>query len=123
MRSVELFVNFPIQDMNRNVLRHDTSKVEAAQVARMTRFWGDNSWREAAYSSTGNLFGFEEKQTNDDMVRAYRRRLKEVAGFSYVPEPLPMRNSQNAVVYYLFFASPNDTGRRIVQDIFRKWSQ
>lgn len=123
MKSVELFVNFPIADMNRNVLRRDTGKVADSQAERMTRFWGDDSWRDAAYSTSGNLFGWEEKQTNQDMVRAYRKRLREVAGFEYVPEPLPMRNGQNAVVYYLFFASPNDTGRRIVKDIFRKWSE
>jgi len=54
------------------------------------------------------------------MADAFRRRLLDVAGFKYVPEPLPMVNSQNAVIYYLFFASHNDTGRKIVSDIFRK---
>ena len=29
-----------------------------------------------------------------------------------------MRNSKGAVVYYLYFASPNDTGARIVGEIF-----
>ncbi len=121
MRSVELFVNFPIQDMNRNVLLRDISKVKQRQVDRMTRFWGDESWKGAAYSSRHNLFGYEEKQTNEDVVRAYRDRLKRVAGFEYVPEPMPMRNSQNAVVYYLFFASPSPTGLHIVEDIFSKY--
>jgi hypothetical protein len=34
-----------------------------------------------------------------------------------------MRNKQNAVVYYLFFASQNEAGKKIVTDIFRKYSQ
>ena len=51
----------------------------------------------------------------------YRKRLKEVAGFKYVPEPIPMRNSKNAVVYYLFFASSNSTGEKIVKEIFDRY--
>lgn len=31
---------------------------------------------------------------------------------------MPMRNSKGAVVYYLYFASPNKTGGKIVTDIF-----
>jgi len=32
-----------------------------------------------------------------------------------------MRNSNGAVVYYLFFASQVDTAERIVFDIFKKY--
>jgi len=32
-----------------------------------------------------------------------------------------MRNSTNAVVYYLFFASPKETGAKIVTDIFARY--
>ena len=121
MRSVELFVNFPIADMNRNVLLRDTSKVDPRQAERMTRFWGDESWRDAAYCTTENLFGYEEKQTNEDMVRAYQARLRAVAGFKHVPAPMPMRNTRGAVVYYLFFASPKPVATKIVEAIFSKY--
>jgi len=47
--------------------------------------------------------------------------LKEIAKFEYVPEPIPMRNRQGAIIYYLFFASPNKTGNKIINDIFKKW--
>jgi three-Cys-motif partner protein len=58
---------------------------------------------------------------NRMIADAYRKRLKEVAGFRYVPEPIPMRNSKNAVVYYLFFASSNSTGEKIVKEIFDRY--
>lgn len=115
MRSIEIFLNFM------NVLRHDPDKADPRQVARMNRFWGDDSWRTAAYDTSGNLFGWEEKSSNEQLVRAYRERLLKVARFSYVPEPLPMRNSKGATVYYLFFASPKETGEKIVEDIFAKY--
>jgi len=61
------------------------------------------------------------EQGRGTIAEAYRKRLKEAAGFKYVPEPIPMRNSKNAVVYYLFFASPNATGARIVAEIFERY--
>lgn len=121
MRSIEIFLNFMIMDANMNVLRHDPERADPRQVARMNRFWGDDSWRTAAYDSSGNLFGWEEKRTNEQLVQAYRERLIRVAGFGYVPEPLPMCNSKGAAVYYLFFASPKATGEKIVEDIFAKY--
>ena len=121
LRSLDIFVNFPVMDMNRNVLRHHHEKVSPGQRERMTRFWGDESWREVAYSGAGNLFGDLEKLPNEEIAAAYGRRLKEVAGFEYVPDPIPMRNSNNAVVYYLFFAAHKPVAANIVKDIFRKY--
>jgi len=122
MRSLEMFLNFPVTDMNRNVLWRDPGGVDPVDVERMTRFWGDDSWRRVMYSTTTTLFGWEEKTgDNDTIVGAFRRRLKEVAGFKHVPEPLPMRNSRGNTVYYLFFASQNTAGDKIVNDIFRKY--
>ena len=120
MGSVEIFLNFPIMDMNRNVLRRNPEGVSDSQIARLNAFWGDSSWREAAYTSEGLLFG-EVKTDNAAVVAAFRRRLRSVAGFEYIPEPMPMRNSAGSVVYYLFFASPNKTGAKIVTEIFNTY--
>ena len=56
-----------------------------------------------------------------EVVEAYRERLKKVAGFKYVPKPIPMRNTKGPVIYYLFFASPNATANKIVDYIFNKY--
>ena len=37
--TVEIFLNFPIHDMNRNVLIRDPSKMDPRQVQRMDDFW------------------------------------------------------------------------------------
>jgi len=127
MRSVEVFVNFMVMDMNMNVLLRGPSKAQDTQIIRMDRFWGDGSWREVAYevSRQGSLFGEPEQikveDANEKISQAYRRRLVEVAGFSYAPQPLRFVNSLGMTVYYLFFASPNPTGNQIVEDIFRKY--
>jgi three-Cys-motif partner protein len=117
--TVEIFLNFPVADMNRNVFWKNPDGVDPQDIERMNRFWGNNSWRDTVYSRSGNLFGDEEKVSdNADVAAAFQKRLREVAGFKYVPNPLPMRNSQGAIVYYLFFASPNPTADKIVRHIF-----
>lgn len=126
MKSVEVFVNFMVMDMNMNILLLDPDKAGAVQVARMNHFWGDGSWRNVAYetSSQGNLFGESEQvkveDSNGKIAEAYRQRLIDVAGFAYAPQPLRFVNSLGRTIYYLFFASPNSTGRNIVEDIFTK---
>jgi three-Cys-motif partner protein len=122
-RTIDLFLNFPVMDMNRNALWRDPEKASSELARRMTRFWGDESWHDAAYQRSRQigLFGDDEawiKGTNDEVAEAFRQRLKQVAGFPHVPKALPMRNSKNAVVYYLFFASQKPAGKDIVEDIF-----
>lgn len=122
MKSIEIFLNFMIMDANMNVLKHNRDKVPVAQIERMRVFWGDDSWQQAGYTTEQGLFGdMEKKASNEAIVKAYRKRLQEVAGFKYVPEPLPMRNSNGAVIYYLFFASNNETGDKIAKGVFNKY--
>jgi len=122
MKSIEIFLNFMIMDANMNVLRDNPDRVAVSQIDRMNAFWGDDSWRGAAYQTNKGLFGaIQEKRSNDDIVKAYKNRLRDVAGFKFVPDPLPMRNSQGAVVYYLFFASHNETGDKIARAVFNKY--
>ena len=123
-KAVDMFLNFPVMDMNRNAIWRNPEKVPQSGVDRMTKLWGDQCWREAAYAESRqtSLFGPEMvKQGNEQIVAAFRDRLKTVAGFGFVPDPLPMRNSRNAVVYYLFFASPKAVAEKIITDIFNKY--
>jgi three-Cys-motif partner protein len=124
MRSLDIFINFPIYDININVLHHDPSTVLRSHIERMTAYWGDESWREVAYDKSLGLFGeMEEKVSNRRFAEAFRQRLKNVAGFARVPEPLPMRNSNRSIVYYLFFASQKGTAEDIVTHIFDKFGR
>jgi three-Cys-motif partner protein len=126
MKSIEIFVNFMVMDMNMNILLRDPARADPSQIARMDRFWGDSSWHEAAYETNpqGHLFVESEQvkveDANEKVAEAYRKRLLNVAGFAYAPPPLRFLNSLGATIYYLFFASPNSTGGKIVDDIFNK---
>lgn len=122
MKSIEIFINFPVMDMNMNVLWHNPQGVDEADIERMNTFWGDETWRKIAYTEEMTLFGPEDRRADIKVVAdAFRQRLVEVAGFGYVPEPMPMRNTKGSIVYYLFFASQNRTGEKILKDIFSKY--
>jgi three-Cys-motif partner protein len=124
-KAVDMFLNFPVMDMNRNVIWRNPDQAPQQGIERMNRFWGDDTWRQAAYAENPqhNLFSAPDflKQSNDRIVAAFRDRLKKVAGFKYVPDALPMKNSNNAVVYYLFLASPKAVAQTIINDIFAKY--
>jgi three-Cys-motif partner protein len=125
MKSAEIFLNFMVMDMNMNVLLHHPENALPSQIERMNRFWGDESWRNVIYTWQATFFGSDEQvklaDSNAKIAEAYRKRLKEVAGFEFVPAPLPFLNENGATIYYLFFASPNKTGHKIVVDIFGKY--
>jgi three-Cys-motif partner protein len=121
-KAIEIFLNFPIMDMNRNALWSNAAGVNPDDRARMSAFWGDKSWQQVVYKAQSTLFGEDDLVKaggNTEVVRAFRARLRTVAGFAEVPEPIPMRNSKNATVYYLFFASHNKTGAKIARELFR----
>jgi three-Cys-motif partner protein len=120
-RTIDMILNFPVADMNRNALWRDPTKVSADAKKRMTAFWGDDSWSKVAYSTKRGLFEeFPEKEDNETIARAFRKRLKEVAGFAFVSQPLPMRNSKGATIYYLFGASQKEVGVKIIDSVFKK---
>jgi three-Cys-motif partner protein len=124
-RAVDMVLNFPVMDMNRNAIWRNRDRVPHGGVERMTKFWGDESWKGAAYAESpqSGLFGVPEivKQANEEIVGAFKKRLKKVAGFAHVAEPLPMGNSSNAVVYYLFLASQKSVAEKIIDDIFSNY--
>jgi three-Cys-motif partner protein len=125
MKSVEIFFNFMVVGANRNVLWKRPDLVPLERLSLMDRVWGDRSWSSVLYTRGEDLFGLRDPQKvpNEEVAEEYRKRLQKIAGFRYVPKPIPMKNTRNATVHYLFFASPNETGASIVEDIFNSYRQ
>jgi hypothetical protein len=83
----------------------------------MTHAWGDDSWREVAAARRSG--GAES--THAGIAAAFGRRLREVARFGNVLEPLPIPDrTGTAVVGYLFFASRTDTANEVLEEIFAR---
>jgi three-Cys-motif partner protein len=122
-RSIEIFMNFMIMDINRNAMRRNPEKSVVSKVSQMTRLWGDETWRDAGYDMIPTLFETEvpQKVSNERFAEAFRQRLIKKAGFKFVPKPMPMKTKNNSVIYYLFFASQKEAGMDIVNEIFNTY--
>ena len=84
MKSIDLFLNFPVADMNRNVFWHHPEGVDLADIDRMNAFWGGGSWRGIAYSTDRNLFGFPEKEDNKEEYYDLTTVSERLAGKNFV---------------------------------------
>jgi len=124
-RALEIFLNFPVMALNRTVLPNDPNALTEAQIERMNRFWGSTEWRDDIYGEVRTLFGPVEmkirRTTGKRLGQLFKRRLLEV--FPYVTDPLVMTNSKNAPLYCLMLAGHNQTGAKIVQDIFSRYGR
>src|SRR5258705_11330460 len=64
-----------------------------------------------------------ESEGDEITLRPVRQRLIQKAGFKHVPKPMPMKTKNNAVIYYLYFASQKPAALNIVNSIFKKYGQ
>jgi len=123
-KTMDVYLNFPLMDINRNAARKVIELSDANQGEKLTKIWGDDSWKDLAYIVQERLFDepiLVKIRGNETLKRGFMGRLKNIAGFSYVPEPILMRNRQGGPLYFLFFASHKPVAQSIAQDIFRKW--
>lgn len=124
-RSADVAINFPTMDINRNSALREQLAIGEANAARMSKWWGDDSWIGQFYGPGPKWLhgesGNRKVVNNDEIVQIYRQRLQDEGGFGFVTEPLPMKNSQNAVLYYILLASNNETAVRIMNEILDKY--
>ena len=52
---VDLFLNFPIMDINRNIRRKKLEDIDDSQKSQMDKFWGSNDWQNVVYSQDPQL--------------------------------------------------------------------
>lgn len=118
--TIDLLLHFPTMPMNRGALHRD-GEVAPDEAQAMTRFWGDETWRDAAYVHRDGLFTNlgPEKASDIEFANAFCERLKKTAGFQGTTQPIPMKNSNGALMYYLIFALPNDTATKAACGVAR----
>lgn len=118
--TVDVFLNFPLMDINRNTLRSRLANADDADVAAFNEFCGTEEWKDLMYQP--DLFGDMGKIGNNKKLATwFQKRLETVAGFEFVPEPILMRNSKGGELYFLYFASHQSVAQRVIWDIFKKY--
>lgn len=124
-KTIDVYLNFPLMDINRNAARKVIELSDPKQGAKLTKIWGDESWKALAYTLQEQLFDqpiLIKVRGNETLKQGFMERLKRQAGFAYVPEPILMTNYQGGHLYFLFFASHKPVAQNIAKDIFQKWS-
>ena len=123
-QAVDAIIHFPTMDANRTVLLSDRAKIRPAMAAKIAAYWGDESWRDGAYSNEGmlQLEGVVRKRGPDDIIRAFQERLRSGAPFEYISNGLPARNSLGNIVYHLLFASHNKAAQKVMRSLEKAFS-
>lgn len=124
MKTIEIFLNMPIMAINRACLLNNPDKLTQGQIEKMNRFWGNNDWQKMVYRDENNLFGIQkvkDRIASKKLSDYFIEKLKSV--FEYVSSPLVMRNSNNAPLYCLIYAGHSKEGKKIIEDIFKKFEK
>ena len=120
-QTIEVFLNFSVMAINRNVRLRRKEDISPAVRERMDRFWGTD-WEAELYEQEQTLFGPETvriRQSGKELGQRFQNRLKQI--FPHCTVPVLMTNSKRAPLYCLIFAGHNETGIKIADDIFGKF--
>lgn len=120
-QTIEVFLNFSVMAINRNVRLRRKEDIAPAVRERMDRFWGTN-WEAELYEEEQTLFGPETvriRQSGKELGQRFQNRLKEI--FPHCTVPVLMTNSKRAPLYCLVFSGHNETGVKIADNIFGKF--
>jgi three-Cys-motif partner protein len=127
IKTMDVFINFPLMDINRNAALKKLETADPQQGSRLTKIWGDESWKQLAYDEQGGLFNasvlIKKIRGNETLKQGFRERLKKKAGFSCVPDPILMTNTVGGPLYFLFFASQKQVAQNIAQYIFENYRE
>lgn len=104
--TMDVYLNFPIMDINRNAARKVLETANPQEGARLTKIWGDDSWKSLVYWEQPLLSApplLVKKPAGTRIIKqGFIERLKNVAGFAFVPEPILMRNQIGGPLYFFF---------------------
>jgi three-Cys-motif partner protein len=119
LQTLDIFLNFPLMDINRNTLRRSLANADDADVAAFNEFCGTEDWKDLMYQA--DLFGDLGKiGNNQTLAKWFQKRIETVAGFNFVPDPMLMQNSRGGKLYFLYFASHQSVAQKVILDIFKK---
>jgi len=115
-KGIDLWILLPIGSaIIRLLTRKDLPSTKWAE--RLTKFFGDDGWKDTFYKLKpqkdlfGNNLGIHRDVTFDSLKEYLLKKFKSC--FEGVAEnPLPLYNSKNIPIFYLFFACANQKGAK-----------
>lgn len=123
-RAVDLWILFPYSAINRMLTRD--RRPSASWCEKLTQVFGTPEWENKFYSSKSTpslLFPDQDIEVvyktadRDSVVQFFAQRLRTI--FPEVAKPGLLFNSRS-LLFVFFFASHNDKGAKIANDLLRK---
>lgn len=125
-KTFDVFVNFSLMGVIRQL---KLNELPTKQEATLDKVMSDIEWIQKIYQPSEQLplplFG--DPHLTRDIIRAewlarlYTNQIGTL--FSFISQPVIMRNSRNAPLYALFLASHNERAVKIVDDIFKRYER
>lgn len=118
-RALDTWIMFPVSAVVRML---PTSKrpddIARGWVRRLTRVYGDGSWRELYSESRQlNLFGEIEHERDPGvhgLVEIYKRKLTELFGDRFLSDTRTLKNSKGSALFVMMFCVGSDNPKAIV---------
>ena len=122
LERLDTWLLFPSGTIGRMLpLSQDPSEVSPAWANRLTRVYGDESWRQL-YSECPqtHLFGLREQARErgvNGLMRIYKDRLRTVFGSRLLQDSRTLTNSKNSPLFEFVFCAGHPKGKTVAQRI------
>lgn len=111
-KAFEVIINFPAHMALNRLICVKPDERRPAWEDLVTKVMGDDAWRAKVYQTSHSLFGevseVKADGTPELLKDLYIAGLKQL--FECVSEPVLIRNTHNAPLYYLIWAGPHPAG-------------
>lgn len=116
-QAIEVIINLPI-GMAIQRLLPNSGEFTIEQRKRLDEYFGSSEWESVLYERSTDLLGESCTKRGDSgelLAKWYAARLEQAFGFAAPPRLI--RNSNGGHLYYLLWAGPNATGKKIAKDV------
>lgn len=120
LQMFDTWILFPVSAIARLLPRaKDPESVSPAWKSRLTRIYGDESWR-GLYEAQGTLFGRERVRRQsgvEGLVANYKNNLRRAFGGRFLEQSTLLKNSKGSPLFEFMFCAGNPKGTTIAKRI------
>ena len=120
--ALDTWILFPVSAIARIMpVSKNPNDISDKWADRLTRIYGDESWRELySISRQQSFWGDVQHQRDpgvDGIIKLYKAKLKSLFGQRFMEQSRTLMNSTNSPLFEFMFCAGNPRGARIAKDI------
>ena len=120
LQMFDTWILFPVSAIARLLPKaRDPESVSPAWKAKLTRIYGDESWR-GLYEAQGTLFGGDKVKRQsgvEGLISIYKHNLRKAFGRRFLEQSALLRNSRGGPLFEFMFCAGNPKGTKTAADI------